>query len=157
MRSDRCRRFELAIASSAALDEEAVDHLSSCARCRALASTTAMSAPPVDVEPDEWLGLQLGEAVRSIAEQRRARWQRRRTRTPLLIGLVGYLIGAVCLTVTMLAGNGGGPSAGFLGAPPLAAPLAAPEPAITAVVLVASALWVAAAALLTRRRRGAVL
>jgi len=153
MPRDDCRRVEDAISSEDPLNAELAEHVRTCERCRAFSEIAALCAPPVQVGQTESLARGVGEAVRRVAQQRGGRWDRCRERTPLLIALVGYSIAALSMTITALSGQAGGLAPRMAADMPFPPSPPPPEPAMTAAILAASALWIATAVLLTRRRR----
>jgi hypothetical protein len=151
MQKDDCCDFEQALAAETELDERLLQHADGCPHCRALAQVAGLAAPPAaSQEPDAFV-TSLHTLAVGVARRRAARWERRRSIVPLLIGLAGYLVAAGTLVLAVLSERGG------VAVPqPVEVSLAVvspPNPALIVSVIAAAAIWITAVAFFTRSRR----
>jgi len=154
MHRDDCARFEESLLSGGEIGDDLRAHATSCPRCRALAEIASLRAPRVESAEGDPQLTSARAAARTTAVARAARYERRRRLIPLLVGIAGYLLGAIGLTVAFL--TPAPPASAFSGGMPLpSATLSLPPPSPTAI-LVACAIslaWIAGLVLIAGRRQ----
>jgi hypothetical protein len=148
MQRDECVRYEEALWNEVELDAELAQHVSTCPDCCALVEIAALSAQPVALTGTDPLSAAIHEVAVAQAALRAARFERRRVRVPLLIGLAGYAIAALAFLAPVT-------QATQTAIPRLVLPDAStvPPPSLATVsaAIVFSALWVTGLLLYTRR------
>jgi hypothetical protein len=151
MPKDDCCDFEQALAGETELDEWLRQHADGCPHCCALAQVARLAAPPAASKEGDALLTSLHSLAVGVARRRAARWERRRSIVPLLIGSAGYLMAAGTLVLALLSERGS------VAVPqPLEVSLAVappPNPTLIMSVLAAAIIWITVVAFFTRSRR----
>jgi hypothetical protein len=154
MASSDCRRFEDAVAFDARVDDALSRHAMGCTRCRALAEMAALRLARVSFDSDDPGARSIRAAIAGAAAHNAKRWERQCRIIPLAIGIAGYVIATSAAVVASV------PRLMQLAVPQLSlnampADLPAPGMVQIAAAFIASAVWTAAVALLTRNRQQA--
>jgi len=151
MLKDDCCDFEQAVAAETELDEWLRQHADGCPYCRALAQVAGLTALPLAAQEGDGFPASLHTLAARAARRRAARWERRRSIVPLLIGLAGYLIAAGTLVLALLSERGGvavpQPIEVSLGVVP------PPNPALIMSVLAGAIIWITVVAFFARSRQ----
>jgi len=151
MLKDDCCDFEQAVAAETELDERLRQHADGCPHCRALAQVAGLAALPLAAQEGDGFPASLHSLAVGVARQRAARWERRRSIVPLLIGLAGYLVAAGTLVLALLSEPGGAAAPQAIDISLAVMP--PPNPTLIMGIMVAAAIWMTVVAFFTRSRR----
>jgi hypothetical protein len=150
---DECARFEACLARGKRPGEELREHAARCPDCSLLASVAALTISAVPAAEDDPLLRAALAAAGRIADSRAARLERQRRLVLLLLGLFGYLLGAVGFAATLVHSSGRQLTPTMGAGPGLALPVVPPPSGGTVLfVLLACALWIIGVVVLTQRR-----
>jgi len=154
MQRDDCARFEEGLLSGAEIGDDLHQHATSCPRCRALAEIASLRAPRVESAEGDPQLTSARAAARTTAVARAARYERRRRLIPLLIGIAGYLLGAIGLTVACFSPTPPvAAAAGEIPLPSVALSLPPPSPTAILVACAISLAWIVGLVLIAGRRQ----